>query len=234
MIPLILESSYRQWIELSGASRLKKEHPAAHPESMLSSSIAIDVNSEGLAYIRVLLENVGGADLLNWIDGELTWHVDYDQAWFERQEARSPWSVGDSVSLHDIPVGLFVPSRDNLRMAAFIVALRAWIERVVPNLITWKEKSFGDVQYVVGTFKDSAMGSLELPQIYYATIPTGFALSANEQVLLRMVKHRTEQVADRVEGQHKNEADAGPNAEPRPNYAFRLSGKGMQWDLWRS
>ncbi len=237
VIPLILDSSYRQWMELSGTGRLKKERPAKHPESMISSSIAIDVNSEGFAYVRVLLDDIGSADLLNWIDGELTWHVDYDQGWFERLEARSPWAVGESPSLHDVPIGLFIPSCDNVRMAAFVDAVRARIERVVPNLITWKEKSFGDLQYVVGTFKEDAIGRLELPEIYYATIPSGLALSANEQVLLRMVKHRTEQVADRVEGQHENEADAGPNAgpnaEPRPNYELRLSGKGMQWDLWQ-
>lgn len=226
VIPLIMNSSYESIIESIGNERLKNERPTQHPEAILSSSVAIDTNSQPLAFWRSMLSDREGVNMLSWIDGEISWHVDYDQPWFDRQSAVSPWKLGGEPLLRDFPLAVFVPSRDNLRMAAFVIGLRVWVDRLIPNLLTWEDVNEDGLQFVVGKFKEGLLGSLELPQIYYTTLPTGFALSTNERVFHRMLKNRSDKQA-------KESDEATLKMDPTAQYEVRMTGRGFAWDVWR-
>ena len=227
VIPLILNSGYQSIIESIGNERLKNEHPAQHPEAILSSSVAIDTNAPSLAFLRSLLSDREGVNMLSWVDGEISWHVDYDQPWVDRQSAVSPWKLGNETAFREFPLAIFVPSRDNLRMAAFVVGIRTWVERLIPNLLTWEDVNADDLQYVKGEFKAGTLGSLEMPQIYYTTLPTGFAVSTNERVFLRMLKNRADKQAIQLD-------EATVKMDPAAQYEVRMTGRGFAWDVWRS
>ncbi len=226
VIPLIMNSSYQSLIESIGNERLKNEHPAQHPEAILSSSVAIDTNSQSLGFLRSLFSDREGVNMLSWIDGEISWHVDYDQQWFDRQSAVSPWKLGDDSLFHDFPLAIFIPSRDNLRMAAFVLGVRASVERLVPNLLTWEDVKVDGAQYVIGKFREGTLGSTQLPQIYYTTLPTGFVVSTNERVFLCTLKNRTDKQA--IESD-----EAILTMDPAAQYEVRMTGRGLAWDVWR-
>ncbi len=229
VIPLILGTDYR-WIQNTiGNVRLKNEFMPDYPEAIVTTATALDTNSQSFNFLRGLMGN-SNIDLFSWIDGAAIGFIDYDEAWFERQSQVSPWILNYDHRLQDLPAAGFLPSRDNVKMAAFVLAMRATLERLVPNIISWTEADHAGTTYAVGTFKSNLLGDgTPHPHIYYTTLRQGFLVSTNERVLKRAI--------DRFNALEPSVAEKEPQpvvgeARLAPQYTLRMTGQGANFTAW--
>ncbi len=152
VIPLMIRSEYRQYTQLVGNVRLKPDAGDPHPETLAEFTIALDTNASMMQFARMILANgTTNIDLLAWIDGSASIYFDHDEEWIKKLDKRSPWEMSPDDLIRDVPVGFFIPSKDNLRMTAFVVALRAALQRFSPNMFEWESVKYRDYEYVAGT-----------------------------------------------------------------------------------
>ena len=233
VIPLMIRSDYRQFMQLVGNQRLKPEAGDPHPTALADFTIAVDVNAPVLQMARMILDNnPTNINLLEWIDGSASLYFEHDEQWFKNFKKRSPWDMGAEDLIHEFPVGVFIPSKNNLRMTAFLVAVRAALQRFSPNMFQWQSVKYRDYEYVVGTVVGgTAIGRAEdMPRIYYVTTGRGLTVSTNQTVVESVVDR---QLADAKAPQDEGagEQSAPPwevsDADLAPQLKMQATGKGI-------
>ncbi len=241
VIPLTLQTRYRSWLEIVGKASLKPGTSDAHSGTLASLDVAVDLDSKPFSFARSFLNRQGGkADLLSWIDGSVSIHWDHDEDWENRMAKRSPFRLGGNDMIRELPIGIFIPSKNSFRMTAFVVAVRATIDRFAPNMIRWDQLEYRDVNYVVATTTEGTpLGNEDdMPRVYYVTTPDGLSLSLNENViqhaidrhLARKAKRQQEKDAGKpvvtAEGDNEPQIDDPREHTVRPQIAVRLTGQG--------
>ncbi len=226
VIPLMIQSEYRQYTQIAGNQRLKPDAGDAHPESLAEFTIALDTKAMLMQIIRMALAN-GGSDIdfLAWIDGSASLYFDFDQQWMKEFENRSPWAMSSDSQFQELPIGLFIPSKDNLRMTAFLVAVRSTVQRYAPNMFRWESVQYRDHEYVVGTvIQGTALGRAEdMPKVYYVTSGKGLTVSANRGVIERTIDRH---LIDK-KPQEPQDVVAETDLDTAPQVIMRTSGKGV-------
>lgn len=195
VIPLMIRSQYRSWLQWIGESRLKPGTGDHHPESLASYDMAIDLNAPLLGFARTILnqqQQTPGTniDLLGWIDGSISVYLDHDEEWFNRLQ-EYPLTIDQQELAREVPVGLYVPSNNSFRLAAFMVAVRGVLQSFAPNLIRWDQALHEGQSYVIATFVEDTLGDADqLPRGYYVTNSEGLTFSLNENVIKRAIERQ--------------------------------------------
>lgn len=219
VIPLMIRTDYRQWLNWVGDARLRAGAGDEHAEALASLDVAVNPNSTYLAMARsVINQRNANIDLLGWIDGSFSLYLDNDPDWIKRLAENSPYEWPSPRYFREAPVGFYVPSKDNLRMAGFMVALRALLDQFAPNVVRWDQRNHNGMAYSIATVveNNTDVEADELPRGYYVTTPDGLTASLNEQVIKRAIdrhlerkKAASEAVAN-AEGDEQDEDLAGP------------------------
>lgn len=230
VIPLMVQSDYRQFMRLVGDMRLIGGSGDPHAESLAEITVAIDTKSTMMQLGRTVLAT-GGAeiDLLAWIDGSATLYFDKDDQWIKRSESRSPWQKSPEDLIRDLPVGLFIPSKDNFRMAAFVVAVRAALQQFAPNMFQWETVKYHGYDYVVATAlpTNSPLGDPDLtPQLFYVTTGKGFTLSLNRGVVEHVIDRHL--VPKKQDDSSDEEKQGEADVESAPQVIMTATGKGIE------
>jgi hypothetical protein len=240
VIPLMIRTQYRWWLDWVGTARLKPGAGDHHPEAVASLDIAVNMQSTPLGFARAMLSpQGGGVDLLSWIDGSVSVYLDRDEAWMKvLAEKQSLFDrTHQEELLREVPVGVFIPSKNNFRMTAFVVALRGLLQQFAPNMVRWDQQEHHGMTYVVATIiENTAVGDAdELPQAYYVTTPEGLTFSLNRNVILRAIdRHLGRKKAapdDKiVEGPAINvDQESASESDPHslvPQITVRVAGEG--------
>ncbi len=210
VVPLTVESEYRQWMSLTG--RKKPEHGAqvAHPEAKAFFSFAVDHDSELFKKAGVnLLEMLPSlkANALGWVGDSVSVYVDDGFFW-------KALRMGDAEQILEqnyarLPLGVRISSQSSVQLAVFITALRAMAEDSAPNLLDWQKRQHGDVSYVAVVSREDEDGPGGKVAVYYATMKDALLLSLDERVLLRAIDREKDKKKPAASGEHIHmEADS--------------------------
>ncbi len=229
VIPLILGTEYRSWQTLIGDVTLKSNAGDRHDEELLTWLMALDVNSPQLRFASMFLGNgEANINMISWIDDSIHLYLDSDETWMRQLAAQPVWESSSEKILKDLPIGLFVPSKDSLKQALFVGAVRTFLSRSSPNLIRWESIKHKDIEFIQATAAQSTpIGDpQDMPQLYYVTLPDGLTISLNERVICRAIDRHLARKEDTAE--LKQLADEDAMAESGAQLETRITGVGAQ------
>ena len=173
VIPLVLRSDYQQYLQLIGKSRLRSDVGQHHKDSLASIDIALDVNAPIFGFLRMIMSssmNGINVDPLAWIDGSASLYFDYDKDWMERFNARDPWDFEVNDHVKEIPIAIHIPSKDSLRLTAFLVGARSMLTSSAPNVTIWATTKYKDYEYISISPRDTNTSEATLR---YVSLPNG-------------------------------------------------------------
>ncbi len=235
VIPLMIRTQYRTWLDWVGNARLKPGAGDHHKEALASLDVAVNLQSNYLLMARMFLaQHQGGAniDLLGWIDGSFSIYLDSDKDWMKRVAGQPPFELSNDELLREVPIGFYVPSKNNFRMTAFVVAARAMLDQFSPNLIRWENAKHKDLTYVIATVVEAtAVGNAEdMPRLYYVTTAEGLTISLNENVIKRTIdRHLARKKKQQATADQPQNDDPPKTDDPveGPQIAMQIKGKGL-------
>ncbi len=196
VIPLMLGTEYRWWVDLVGEATLAVDAGDRHPDTLASLLFALDVDGAAFRFARAFVGRNQPVDVdpLSWVDGAIHFYLDTDEAWMKQLSEQSPWERNPEKEASDAPIGIYVPSRDSLRLAAFMVAVRDMIERFAPNTVTWGTDTYRDMKFVTITPENLTSVGPDT-QWFYVTTPDGLTISPNRGVIERAIDRHLERMA---------------------------------------
>lgn len=229
VIPLMVRTQYRWWVNWVGDARLKPSAGDHHPEAIASVDIAMNMQSSIMSFARVFLQREQNIDLLSWIDGSVSVYLDRDDDWMKVLAENSNYLQNDDFA-REAPIGVFVPSNNNFRMTAFIVAARGLLEQFAPNTIRWEQAEHEGLTYVVGTFLESTLvgNANDLPLVYYVPMPDGLTVSLNRKVIERTIDRHLARKKAAEEDVNPTPEEQVAKTNPhqfRPQVAAKITGE---------
>jgi hypothetical protein len=187
VLPLTVESDYREWMNLTGTTPPERGALAAHPEARLFFSFAVDSESK---HFRELGEwsfsmiPALKAKPLAWVGDSVSVFLD-DGFFLKAMEAGGAEEILRSNFLH-LPLGVRIASRSSARLAIFLAALRAYIDESAPDLLKWERRKHGDQSYLAVLSSGDEDPSMQ-GGVYYAPLKDSLLLALDEKVLLRAI-----------------------------------------------
>ncbi|MFN0008360.1 MAG: hypothetical protein ACKVXR_10660 [Planctomycetota bacterium] len=194
VMPLVVDSEYREFRNLTLDATLDASAGDAHEGTLFHFAFALGKRSE---VGRFLSDGLGpfaqqlGADPLGWIGGGIALYADRDAFWEELLGAPDR-SRHLEKGFYRMPLALHVEVQDPLKLAAFLVAVRAMADGTVPGMTRWETRTWHEQSYVaINAQEEAGLGDeLENMAIYYAAMPDAFVLSLREDVVQRAIDRR--------------------------------------------
>jgi hypothetical protein len=200
VMPLIANTDYRQFIELSRGASIDAAKLDAH-DTLFHVVLAINAKGSTMQnwgnLARLFAQNIG-AEPLGWIGPNAMLYLDPDPI---LNEFKDPASAGDDEemdriqdqnrrSLMQLPIALHIQSSDNLKMAAVVTGLRAFVEQTAPGTTRWETIDNDGKPYVRVSPVDMDPEIDDL-RIYYSTMGSALVVSPNEAVIQNSLARRT-------------------------------------------
>jgi hypothetical protein len=224
VMPLIASTQYKQLVSISEGAALKPTSADPHPQAIGQIAMAINPDSDSFRGYGRMFQNILGnlrIEPLAWVGSSLSLYADDDPFWTELAAQKTEREVSDYVqkNIGRLPVGIYVESRDPLRLAAFLTAFRAFIEQSAPNLTRWETFTHNDKAFVRIGRAENAQNMPDM-SIYYAALPSALVITLNRDVIERSI--------DRLSNPATHPATAPANEWIGQNAALRISRRGIQ------
>jgi hypothetical protein len=187
VLPLIAATQYREMMAMSTGAKLAPTAGDPHPEAIAHFVLGLNRKNEEFAnrlddFNRLVDDKVGIKD---WIGDWVTLYADDDPIWTEFAKSKErEWEFWERHGWR-IPVGVAVGVRDPIHLAAFLVALKATIEKHAPNLVTWTPMNDRGIGYMKASAKVG--GGQDGIAVYSLPLPDRWLLTLNENVLKRAI-----------------------------------------------
>jgi hypothetical protein len=193
VMPLAVQSQYSFFVELTRGAKINAQAIDAHAESLMHFAMSIDKNSAIMSIARTMLESRLPAalrtDPLGWMGSTIEVYVDDDPVWNELPIGQ--FYLADAFE-HELPVAIGFEVIDGLKLIPFLIALRAFIDQIAPDMMIWETRRHHSVSYTrIGTNPDvvrrSGAGIFGSPALYYAVTGDKLCISLNERCLQRAI-----------------------------------------------
>jgi hypothetical protein len=209
--PLILESDYREFMNIAKGSRISGDAGDPHEKSLLHFILSVDPNSERMRQMGSFAMTMSpdiGADGFGWIGKWITVYADEDPFWQELEKATADgetekaWRFMEKNFMR-LPVVLHVDVSNPLKLAAFLVSARAFAEQSSPGLTVWETLKYNEQPYVKVS---AAPGREGLPEdfngaaLYYASTSRSLVVTLNEELLKRSLDRMAKKQASAGDG----------------------------------
>lgn len=221
--PLIADSEYRQWMRIAGRNSLKPFDGDPHPESIAHLVFAIDKDSEPVRqagqFARRMMPAETGLNALGWLGRWVSIYVDDSPFWdeFSKQvEAvgmRGAFERCIENNLNSVPIAIAAGIESPVRLSAFLVSLRTWIEQTLPGVTAWDTLVYKEQPYTKVTTSLSS-NQTPSPAVYYAVL--------NDQIIVTLDESMIRRAFDRADRKQTKWKWAGDHM------AVRVSEKGWQ------
>jgi hypothetical protein len=209
--PLILESDYREFMNIAKGSRITGDAGDPHEEALLHFILSVDPNSERLRQMgsfAMPMSPETEVDKFGWIGKWVTAYADEDSFWQELEKATADGGADKARRFMEknfmrLPVVVHCDVSNPLKLAAFLVSARAFVEQSSPGLTVWETLKHNEQPYVKVS---AAPGSEGLPEdfngaaLYYAPTSRSLVVTLNEQLMKRSL--------DRMAKRHGAAGDA--------------------------
>ena len=211
VMPLIVGTDYRSFIEVSGRSRIAPGDGDPHPGTLLHAILALDVESgllkQGGNQLS-LITRIPQQLALSWLGHTAALYLDDDPFWAEA--AKQPNLENFLMrNLEKIPLGLHVQVTDGARLALFLGSLRAFLAQSSPDLLAYDTREHNGRHYVRAGEARPGPGDEETPAggfaLYYAATSHALVVSPNEKVVTRFLDR-----LDKAEGKGGQKANLPP------------------------
>ncbi|MCB2155950.1 hypothetical protein KQI84_13795 [bacterium] len=200
--PLITRSNYREFMQICGDTQLQPGDGDPHAGSLVHFTMAMDPNSRPVRQVTNFAAQMApniGTNPLNWVGRWMAIYADEDPFWDDMQKAaeeNGENGVEDFLESNwpRLPVVIEIESVNGLKLAAFMAALRAWIEQTAPGMTAWESLEYAGMSYVrIGATEQgrSSMGDdIDDFALYYAPTGKALILSLNEQQIQKALKRQ--------------------------------------------
>ena len=189
VMPLIAGTEYAQLIDVVGAAKIPPHAADQHPD-LLHFVLAIDKNSPtvhpAVGFISGMAPGLG-VDPLGWLGQWISLYADDDPFWQQLADAKDQ-SAFFQANFPRLPVALEVDVSSRLKLTAFLVAVRAFVEQTAPQTVQWDSQTYKDQPYVkVSPTPRTIASTKELKDaaIYYAITDDALILTLSEPTLDR-------------------------------------------------
>jgi hypothetical protein len=227
VMPLIVSSEYRDFVDVARGSEIRLGDGDPHPESLLHFVLAVDRDSKEVKDIANFMGDFlagSGFHPLSWLGSSIAVYVDEDPL-FERMLQAEDMEGFLEENWPKLPVALHCEVRDPLRLSLFLTALRARIEATAPDTVKWESMDHEGFPYVkIGPNpkrKDTWSEPFDDLAIYYAIVDRSLVITLNQDLLFRAIA-RGEAATDEGEGEEPSETVVPPRPWPGKHLAFRM------------
>lgn len=190
VMPLTVDSDYRDWMAVTGTRKPESGAMAAHAGAQAFFSFAIDPESETFRkFGEFSARNLSGlkANSMAWVGDSLSVYLDDSFFWRAMQAGEARKFI--QANYLRIPVGVRIASRSSVQLALFLSAMRAYVNDSAPDLLNWEQRKHGDKSYiaVISKADDDVQGSL-----FYAALNKALVLSLDEKVLQQAIDRESD------------------------------------------
>ena len=203
VMPLIAGTDYRQVINVTSGSRIMPGTGDPHPEALLHLAMAINTQSETIQQAGNFLASINPslkANPLGWLGESIAIYADQDPFWDKLSTADKSEKFLE-LNYHQLPLAFQCEVKNPLGLAAFLAALRAYVEQTAPKLTVWQNAEYNGQSYVkVASIQTGDAGALRDLAIYYAVTPRSLVLTLNEPLLKRALDRESAREAAKAEG----------------------------------
>ncbi len=216
VMPLIAGTEYRDLREWCGESTL--QGLSYKPENAIGHfAMTLDPEGRHLKEFGSMLSSMGGqagSVSTGWIDGRVELYAHEDAFWTEYAEAEAAGNdeqfIGEN--FHRLPIVVAVPSKDPLRMATLLTAMRTASASAAPGLLTWTTLEHQGQPYVcIRPVKGAGGGFIDLDevQICYAALPSVWLVTFREDLLKQALERVAANAQKGAEGSAQSTWFAG-------------------------
>lgn len=224
VMPLIEFSQYRELVSISRGASLDDKSGDAHPESLLSWTLAVNTKSDIVQQGVAMARNFAAVSLspLSWLGDDLTIYIDQDPLWAKMAALESNDEIQEFLleNIDGLPVAAHIDVHSGMRLTLFLTAVRGFVDQVAPGMLLWVPQEHQGHAFVrVGLSpagRAQSMDEVDDLALYYTLSGKSFTLSLSETV----VKRAIDRIIARTEGK---ELPAGPK-RLGDNLAFHVDG----------
>lgn len=220
VMPLIAGTDYARFIAISRGAKIGANDGDRH-NTLASFILALNTKSELFQQAGNSLSSLSPqikTDPLGWLGSSISVYVDDDPVWKELT-AMTPEQRKKLINAPGrIPVGVQIAVSNPLKLTAFLVAFRAFVEQTAPGMVTWESLTHRDQPYVRIKPTDQARNVLRETDlsIYYAPSAQGLILTLNEGVLRRAIERRIDGANAKKNGQGTGSKESTQSVDVMP------------------
>ncbi len=192
LFPIVLNSEYREMIELTGNNQLPDSLHFPE-ESMAVVGFSLNPESKLVrelnSFSSMMVPGLGRAGF-GWLGRWFRAYAGDDPFWAELAEIGDPDDMAAFAEkqFYRLPVVAEVAVANPMAMAGFLTALRGFAESTAPGMVVWETQEHNEHPYVrvktLGVGGDEALSKLA---IYYSTVESVFILSLNENLFKKAI-----------------------------------------------
>ncbi len=184
--PLAVRSDYRDLIELTQGAHLDPAAGDLHEGALAHFAFALSTESTLYRQVGNFLRNGilrRMADPLAWTGSEVTLWLEQDpEFWEQAAKEEKPLAYLEE-NLYRLPIALRIPSTSELRLAAFLTAVRSFIEGSAPGLVSFETREYEGQGYVAILPEDLSQELGQPLALYYVTLPDAWVISLREDLI---------------------------------------------------
>ncbi len=199
VMPLIDNSEYQSMTDVSLGAKLDSKRNASHPEALTWGALALNTESPSLKQWANMGSVFAQVNFMDWLGDAAIVFVDEDPLWADMEKK----SLEDGFeqekffqsNLSRLPVAIQFNVRSSIRLTAFLVGLRAFIEQSAPDMTTWETLRHRETAYV--KISPSASSRRDIPEdidariaLHYFASGDTLILSLSESVIQRAIDRR--------------------------------------------
>jgi len=203
VMPLIAGTDYSQFIGLTRGAKIAPESGDRHSEALMHLALSINTQSDMVKQTGNFLGMASPslrANPLGWLGQSVAIYADKDSFWDNLLKTEKGSDFLQK-NYSQIPLALHCEVKDSLALAAFLAALRGYIEQTAPKLTTWQNSEYNGQSFVKiaaagGTVDEEGWGRMA---IYYAVTPKSLVVTPNETLLKRTLDRQLARTAGKQE-----------------------------------
>ncbi|MBW8034959.1 MAG: hypothetical protein FVQ79_04810 [Planctomycetes bacterium] len=195
--PLIASSEYRQFMAVTGQTKITQDAGDRHDSSRLHFVMAMDKESpiakQYSNFASMMAPNIG-ANALDWAGDWIAFYSEEDPFWDElaeigKKEGAQKMQQFLERNYGRLPIALHIDVSSPLKVTGFLVALRAFIEQTAPGMTAWETATHEEKSYVKISPSEAAKTSMPEgmvePALYYAVTGKSLLVTLNEGIIKR-------------------------------------------------
>ena len=186
VMPLIFASEYREIVSISEGAKIAPNAGDPH-DALYHLIVAINTKSPMFTSAENFISTMSHGITLGWLGSSVAIYTDDDPVWEELAKL-PPEKLQKAFSdyIGRLPIAVRAEVSNGLRLTAFLVAARAFIEQTSPGMVLWESLKYKDQPYVRITPTQRAKGQIkevEKVALYYVASGDALLLTLNENVL---------------------------------------------------